>query len=129
MRSPITGTLMTDASDTNIDNYLNVKSFKHTVLDLDFSDTAAMTLSIRGSISDTAPDFNAAASDTNRWDVIQIIDLEDGSAIDGDTGIVIAADDHRLIELNTNGLNFICPVITAYTSGKANIRYSGYDNQ
>lgn len=120
---------MTDASDTNIDNYLNVKSFKHTVLDCDFSDTAAMTLTIRGSISDTAPNFNAAATNSNRWDTIQVIDLQDGSAINGDTGIVVAANDHRIIELNTNGVNFICPVITAYTSGKANVRYSAYNNQ
>lgn len=36
-------------------------------------------------MSDTAPDFSAAQSDTNRWDYIQVKDYEDNASIDGDT--------------------------------------------
>jgi len=128
MRTRITGRLMTDAGDTNIDNYLKVTDYKHVVLHLSFSDTAAMTASIRGAIGDTAPDFNTAKSSTNRFDEIEVIDLENGDAVDGDTGIVVAANQERIVEINTNGLDYICPLISAYTSGKLDVRYTAFAN-
>lgn len=127
-RQRITGRLMTAAGDTNIDNYLKVTDYKHVVLHLAFSDTSTMTASFRGAIGDTVPNFNAAQSATNRWDLIEVTDLEDGTNIDGDTGIAVAANDNRIVEINVNGLDYICPLITAYTAGQLDIYYTAFNN-
>ena len=128
-RGRVTGRLMTAAGDTNIDNALRVTDYKHIILHLAFSDTSTMTASIRGAIGDTVPDFNSAQSATNRWDNIEVTDLEDGTSIDGDTGIAVVADDNRIIEINTNGLDFICPLITAYTAGQLDVYYTAFTNE
>lgn len=90
---------------------------------------AALTVKFQGSIGagirhnmDVAPTFGSAASVTNMWDYIEVVDLEDGSAIDGDTGISVAtADDYRTLEANINGLQYICARCTARTEGEVTV--------
>ena len=80
---------------------------------------AAYTVSVRGSIEDDAPDFHLAASASNRWSAVELIDLEGNDAIEGDTGIALAtADDYRLIEVNVNALKWVCPIVVAGTAGE-----------
>jgi hypothetical protein len=122
------GTLVTDKAATGIEQYVNVRDFKHLVLSLDFSDTSTMTAKIQGSVQETAPNFAAAASKSNSWDYIEAIDLEDGAAIDGDTGIAVTANDHRLVEVNVNGLEWVCVELQAYTAGKLNVSYEAFSN-
>lgn len=89
---------------------------------------AASTVKFQGAIDDgatagAAPDFSAAASVTNMWDYVQVADLENGDSIDGDTGIAVAtADDYRLVEMNVNGLKYLCATITARTAGEVTIK-------
>jgi hypothetical protein len=76
-----------------------------------------MTIKIQGSIAETIPDFNAAQSITNKWDYIEVIDLQDGTAIDGDTGIACSGSvDNRVLELNVNGLQWVTVNITSATA-------------
>ena len=91
---------------------------------------AALTVKFQGSLGagispvnmETAPAFASAASLTNMWDYIEVIDLEDGSAIDGDTGIAVAtADDYRMLEANINGLKYLCARVTARTEGEVTV--------
>ena len=64
------------------------------------------------------PDFSASQGVNNQWDYVEIVDLEDGAIIDGDTGVVLAGtDDHRHFEANISGARWICATITAYTAG------------
>jgi hypothetical protein len=72
-------------------------------LDTDGGGDCAVTLKAAISFQEDCPDFAQAQSDTNRYDYVDIIDLEDNSSIDGDTGIELAgADAHRHFEVNTN---------------------------
>jgi len=90
---------------------------------------AALTVKFQGSIGkgigsnmDVAPAFGSAASVTNMWDYIEVVDLEDGAAIDGDTGISVAtADDYRILEANINGLQYLCARVTARTEGEVTV--------
>jgi hypothetical protein len=92
--------------------------------------TAALTVKFRGSISETAPDFTAAQSVTNMWDNIEVIDLQNGSAIDGDTGVAVAsADDYRLFAVNTDGLKHFAAVVTARTAGSVTVKLLGLSNE
>ena len=100
-----------------------VENFRHCILALDGFASANMTIKVVGSIgksptSDDCPDFSAAQAYDNAWDYIEIVDLEDGGIIDGDTGVAQAGtNDHRLFELNINGLKWINVIITAWSAG------------
>jgi len=107
-----------------------VDGFRHLELHLDTSGTATMTIKVQGSFQESMPNFNAAQSITNRWDYIEIKDLQDGSAIDGDTGISPAgADDHRVFEVNTNGLRWMNVAVTSWTQGLLRAGVSGYTDE
>ena len=95
-----------------------VEDYRHLILALHTADSANFTIKIQGSISQDKPDFSAAQTPANSWDYIEIKDLEDGTAIDGDTGVAAAGtDDHRLFEVNSNGLRWLSATITARSAG------------
>ena len=103
---------------------IDVQDFKHAVLsiDTDGGGDAAFTWKIAGAISEAIPDFADAQSTTNRYDYIDVIDLEDNASIDGDTGFVVAgADDHRLLQANVDGLKWLTIVCTAGTEGELTV--------
>lgn len=108
---------------------LLVRGFRHLVFDFIGTDTAVYTLNIQGSNSEDKPNFENAASLTNRWDYVQVIDLENATTIDGDVGIaVIANEKGRQFEVNTNGITWLCANITAWTTGKTAMIVTGYSN-
>lgn len=91
------------------------------------------TVQFIGTISspeDGTPSSTQAQSGTNQWDYIDVIDLEDNSSIDGDTGIVFASStDSRLVQLNTSLLGQFKVAITAFTTGSVYISCITGDNQ
>jgi len=103
-----------------------IGEYKHHELTLDFSDTAAMTVKVQIS-DDEAVDFNASQADGNSWDYAEVIDLEDGAAIDGDTGITVGADDHRKVELNINRAVMMTVIVTAWTTGRLGAKIKLFD--
>jgi len=103
---------------------------RHAVLSVHTSGNANVTLKFVGALADdstvaknnTCPDFSASQSNTNMWDYIEVVDLEDGSAIDGDTGIAPAGtDDNRIFEINTNGLDWINAILSSWSAGDVTI--------
>jgi hypothetical protein len=103
---------------TGIGSAILVENFDHIGLTLASDTNATFTVKVQGSQQNTLPAFESAQSATNQWDYVQVKDLEDGSAIDGDTGIAFTDDDVRQFEVNTNGLRWVNVVVTAYTDGK-----------
>lgn len=107
-----------------VDDYRNIMLSFAT----DGGSDAALTVKVQGSIQTDAPNFGAAQSATNHWDYIEIIDVEDGSLIDGDTGVSVAtADDYRLFEVNTNGLKWLTVNVTARTQGEVTVKARCFD--
>ena len=102
--------------------------FQHIGLCLSSSGSAAFTVKIQVSNSDTAPDFSAAASNTNRWSYAQVKNLDTNAATDGSTGIAFTNDGVVNYELNLNGAKNICATITAYTQGAVSLRATGFTN-
>ncbi len=131
-------TILNAKGDTGVGINIPCKDFRHAVFfyATDGGSDAALTVKFQGSIGagigaemDTAPDFSATQSVTNMWDFIEVIDLEDGSAIDGDTGVSVAtADDYRMLEANINGLNFINARVTAHTAGEITVIVQLYND-
>jgi len=116
----------------DIGNNIFVDDFRQAVLsfDTDGGSDAAMTVKLQGSISEDCPDFSAAQSPTNQWDYIQMVDLQDGGLVDGDTGFAVAtADDNRLFEVNVNALRWINCIISGWTAGEITVKVKLYDNR
>lgn len=117
MRRSINQSIFSAKGATGTGNSVLVQDLRHLTLALSTAGVGAgesATIKIQGSISENAPTFSSAASATNLWDYIQVVDLLDGSFIDGDTGIpVSAANDFSLFAINTDGLRWVCATITA----------------
>lgn len=112
-------TLLTEKAATGRSDPLYVRDFRNAIVSTGTSNSGSMTYKFKGAIGESAPDFGSAQSKTNQWDYIEVVDLEDGTHIDGDTGIVLTGtDDMRLFEININSLDWICIEVTAYAAGK-----------
>ena len=106
-----------------------VGDWQHTVLSLNFNTTPTMTVKFQHSPAATVPDFSAAASGTNVWDYADTVNSQNGTSVDGDTGIACTGSDAtEIVELNTNGSEWICVAITAYTAGKVGIIARSYND-
>lgn len=104
-----------------IGNKIFVGDHRHKQMDIGTAGMGAgdtITVKVQGSFSLEAPDFTAAKSASNRWDYIQIVDNEDGSAIDGDTGITFSdSNDLRQFLINIDGLRWVSLEVTAISDG------------
>jgi hypothetical protein len=97
--------------------------------DTDGGGDAAMTVKCVGSIQKDPPDFAAPQAADNQYEFIDMIDLQDGAALDGDTGFVVAAaDDHRMFEVNINGLRWITVIPVAGTAGEITVNARLFNN-
>ena len=95
-------------------------------LQLGTASSCNATVKFQGSFSDTPPDFSGAQSVTNHWDYIDVIDLQNGASIDGDTGVAMAGtDDFRNFEVNAGGLKWLCATITVRSAGTLTLKAIG----
>ena len=132
MRDTIIQTLLDAAAAASTGTTMLVQDFRNVVFsfDTDGGADANLTVKFQGSISADAPDFSAARSPSNQWDYINVIDLEDGTSIDGDVGISVAgADDNRQVEANINGLKWISATVTARSAGEITVKARAFNNQ
>lgn len=115
---------------TGVGNYIQVEGYRHLTAFIDFAGTPALSVACVGSIGkggtdgtqDNAPDATAAQSKTNSWDYIEMIDLQSGADIDGDTGIEATANDHRIVNINTDGLKWINFKVLTRTAGNVTVQ-------
>ena len=111
-------TMLNAAAETGSGVTVLVEDFVNLTLALDSASNANLTVKVQGSISQDAPTWGSAQSATNQWDYILLKDLEDGSSLDGDVGLALTGtDDHRLFEVNVNGLRWLNLIVTAYVAG------------
>jgi len=110
-------------------NAYSVADYKHCMLTLSSASNASFTVKFQWSFAETAPNFSAAQSNTNRWDFIQVRDYQDNASIAWDTWVAFAgADDVRMFEFNTNGLRWINATITAYSAWTISVRLMAFSN-
>lgn len=110
-------TILSAQKTTGIGNVITVSDTQTLILWIGTAGMGAgdtVTIKAQGCIQDAVPDFAAAQSVTNAWDYVQMIDLEDASNVDGDTGITFSdANDVRQFEINVNALRHFTLNITA----------------
>lgn len=106
---------------TGAGNVINVMDFRNAMISIGTASSANMTIKVQVGLGDTAPDFTAAASATNRWSYADLALSNGGGAItDGDTGLVWSGTDAvQIAEVNTNGIDWLALNMTARAAGSA----------
>ena len=129
-RIPMEHLCMSAQGATGAGTPVNVSDYQYISVSLatDGGGDGAMTINFQGAISDGAtkgqtPAFGSAQSVTNMWDYVESIDREDGTVIDGDTGVAKAgADDYRLFQINIDGLKYFNAELTAWSAGEVTVK-------
>lgn len=116
--------LLNAKAETGVSAAIFAQDYRNIVIQLTAAVNSSLTYKFQGALAlanGSAPDFGAARTEANPWEYVEAVDLQDGSAIDGDTGVVIsntAVDVNiRLFEININCLDYVSIEITAYTDG------------
>ena len=122
-------TILDAKAATGVGLSINVKDFRHLVVIIGTADNANLTVKAVGSIEEDAPNFASAQAVENMYDFIEMVDYQDGAKIAGDTGIAPAGtDDFRVLELNTNGLNWLNFRVTARVAGSVTVKLLAFTN-
>lgn len=108
-------------------NPMLVEDYDYLVVMIATASSYNGTVKAQGSILHDKPDFAAAQSVANPWDYVQLRDLEDASAIDGDTGFTAAGtDDFRIFKVNVDGLRWFALNQTARAAGAVTAWVKGF---
>lgn len=114
-------TMLNAVAATSTGSAFNVADFVHIGTTVS-SISASGTLKFACSMSETAPTFSNSQTSTNRYDYVEIVDLQNGSTIDGDTGIVMTnSSDVRQFEINTNNMRWCTAVLSPWTAGTTSV--------
>lgn len=116
---------------------VRVSDFRHCILNIIGSSNANLKVFVKGAISrgaelDTSPTFNVRSSardDASAWDFVEVVDLEDGTAIDGDDGINLSGNVIRNVEININSFDWIAIESTAIVAGTCTVVGSFLTNE
>lgn len=100
-----------------------INDFRNAVLSVLTSATATTTLKVAGSNTPDSPNFGATVSASNLYTFLQAINLEDGSSVDGNTGIVVAGTDiSRQYEVNINAMKYLTVFPITWTQGAITVK-------
>lgn len=94
------------------------------------ANSANFLLQVQGSMQEDV-DFNAAASATNRWSYLDLVDLgANGTKYAGSGGLttISGTDKDLSLEVNVNGMRWITVLISTWAAGNLDARASLYGN-
>lgn len=119
LRSSNYCTLLSAQTANGVGTIYGTTDFRHMLADIATASLGVggtLTVRFQGSIGSTPPSFGTAASVSNRWSYIELIDTSNGTIIDGTVGVTIAgANDLKKVELNVNGLDYVCAEVSGYS--------------
>ena len=123
MRQKETKTILDAKAAAGIGTTISLKGYGKATISVDTEDNATLTIMVAGSIQESVPDFSAAQSPSNQFSYLNLTDLEDKGAKSGDTGIAFSGTDgHLMYNVDFSVLNWICVIVSAYTSGKVTVK-------
>lgn len=103
-----------------------VREYRHKVITVTAPLNTSLTFKFQASngvsvTSDAEPTFSSAQAVANIWDYVGVYDLEDGSFIEGDTGVTLNNDtvvnNTRRYLINDDHCQYLNIEITSYTDG------------
>lgn len=104
-----------------------VKDLDHITLSLATANSANFTTKIKTSEQDDV-DFEAAASPTNNWTYVQLVNKEGGGTVDGNTGIQqlnAGTDEQKRFVVNVDMAVWIYAEISSWVAGTLTLKLSG----
>lgn len=107
------------------------KDFKHLTFTITASSSFAGTIAILGTEQEAVPTITSAASATNQYSPIQVVDLDNDSPTNGSTKLVYAgaSDGTKTYEINSNVLQWVGFLVSGYSAGSVKITATFADNQ
>lgn len=128
--TPLHATLFDAVTANGASEAINVATYSEFMLSLFTSGSASGTIKFVGSIQKDKPNFGSAKSATNRWDYLQTIKFDEGTAYDGNTGVVMAGTDvQKIMEVNASGMQWIGCVLSSRTAGTYNVHLVATKNK
>ena len=121
---------MLDSETTAVSAGIRVSDYRNCILSIIGSASANLKVFIKGAVSTKGAEYNEAPSFTvvqsqrnedSNWDYIEVVDLEDGAAIDGDTGVDLNGNVIRLVEVNINSLDWLAVHSTGRIAGTVTV--------
>lgn len=106
-----------------------VSGFGNIGIEIYTANNANLTIKAQGTMKEVAPDFSAAASATNVWSYIQMIDYINDGNINGNTGIVFSGTDGvKHLKMNIDELSFVNFEVSGRTAGNITVLVYACDN-
>ena len=106
-----------------------ISDYESMMLTLATDNNWECTIKVVWSFQTEKPDFSQSADVDNQWSYISIRDLEDGTNIDGTTGITLSWTDVVASYLvNTPWLRWIGVVISSYTAWDITVSLNGFSS-
>jgi len=129
---------MLNGTSTSVSAGERITDYRNCILTIIGSANANLKIFVKGAISTDAefnkvPTFDIRSSNRNAtgnaWDFVEVVDLEDGTAIDGDDGVNLSGNNVRLLEVNINSLDWLAVEATAIVAGTVTVVGSFTTNQ
>ena len=123
-------TLLNAVAANGVSTAKDISDYKHVMVEVAGNAAADLLLRFQISISETAPNFGAAQSMTNRWDYVHVWDYQNAVGITGDTGLPFAAAaDNRNFLINIDGIKWFSVEVSAYVAGAVTVVCRAFNNQ
>ena len=116
-----------NSTATSVHAGIRITDYRTIVLGIYGSASANLKVFVKGGAGDDRPDFairsNERAQNGNRgrWDFIEVVDMQNGAAIDGDTGVNLSGNVGRMVEVNATGLDWLSVHSTAVVAGTCSV--------
>lgn len=121
-------TIFTEAAANGVSTVADMLGLRHIELTIIMTGFTG-TIKFAGSNSDTPPAFGSAAALGNEWDFVKCINQNDGSAVNGGTGLAgTATTAVYQLEVNTNAFKWIAGIISGYSAGTISVRVKGVND-
>jgi hypothetical protein len=95
-----------------------LEGYDKAIFSLKTATSANFTLKFQGSWEETKPDFSSAASATNPWIYLNVINRDSGASVAGSTFVASAGTDMIMdYEINGSIPRWVCATISAQSAG------------
>ncbi len=108
---------------------INTSSYRNTLFSIFAATSSTGTIKIKGSNEET-PAFSSAASASNMWDYVAIVNLQTHTETAGDTGVAFAASTGvEIVEANINAYRWMTVELSGYSAGAFTVVACQSNNQ
>lgn len=112
----------------DIGRSIDVSDFRHCIAAVHGANSCNIDIGFQGSIgksaiSDDAPDFSAASTNTNSWIYVGAVNLLDGAIDSGaaDQLSQTGSNQHMMYEININGLKWLNVIMSGWSVGDVTV--------